>query len=70
VIGEVPVPGGAVTNIRFGGDGRDLYATSVPFDAGEGLRVGVLPSEPNSTLYRARSPIAGRVAPRTNFRLQ
>jgi sugar lactone lactonase YvrE len=69
VIGKVPVPGGAVTNIRFGGDGRDLYATSVPFDAGEGLRVGILPTEPRSTLYRGRSPIAGRVAPPTSFRI-
>lgn len=69
VIGEVPVPGGAVTNIRFGGDGRDLYATSVPFNAGEGLRAGILPTEPRSTLYRGRSPIAGRVAARTSFRI-
>ncbi len=69
VIGEVPVPGGAVTNIRFGGDGTELYATSVPFDAGEGLREGILPTEPRSVLYRGHSPILGRVAPRTSFRV-
>lgn len=69
VIGEVPVPGGAVTNIRFGGDGRDLYATSVPLEAGEGLRAGIIPSQPRSTLYRGRSPILGRVAAHTSFRI-
>ncbi len=71
IVGRIPVPAGAVTNLRFGGaDGSDLYVTSVPLGAGEGLRVGTLPTEPNSVLYRGRSPIAGRVAPRTRFRLQ
>jgi sugar lactone lactonase YvrE len=70
IIGGIRVPPGAVTNLRFGGaDARDLYLTSVPSDAGEGLRVGNLPSEPRSVLYRTHSPVAGRVQPRTGFDL-
>lgn len=66
VIGAIPIPGEAVTNLRFG-DGGQLYLTTVPAGAGEDLRVGVLPSERRSILYRVRSPVAGRVAPRTSF---
>lgn len=66
VIGAIPIPGDAVTNLRFG-DGGKLYLTTVPAGAGEDLRVGVLPSERRSILYRVRSPVAGRVAPRTSF---
>lgn len=68
VIGAIPVPGDAVTNLRFGDGGRNLYLTSVPAGAGEGLRVGAVPSQRRSILYRGRSPLAGRVAPRTSFR--
>ncbi len=71
IVGSLPVPGSAVTNLRFGGeDGRELYLTGVPPDAGDGLRVGTLPSERNSVLYHGRSPIAGAVAARTRFRVQ
>ncbi len=34
IAGVIPGAGGAVTNLRFGGDdGRDLYVTSAPFDS-------------------------------------
>ncbi len=56
----VPTPGGAVTQIRFGGhDMRDYYITCVPADGGDGLAVGVRPTEQRSILYRGRSDVAG-----------
>lgn len=67
VIGAIPIAGDAVTNLRFGDGGRELYVTTVPAGVGEALRVGVLPSEARSLLYRVHSPVVGRVAPRTSF---
>lgn len=53
-------PAGAITQLRFGGaDGRDVWFTAVPADAGENLKAGRLPSEPNSFLYHVRSDVAG-----------
>lgn len=59
-----PTPPGATTQLRFGGaDGRDLYLTLVPADAGECLRTG-RPLSGTSTLQRTRSPVPGvKVAP-------
>lgn len=70
VTDRVSVPAGAVTNIRFGGDdGRGLYLTTVPLEAGMEITAGRWPSKPDSVLYRTRSPVAGRALPRPRFRL-
>jgi len=65
----VPTPPGATTQVRFGGaDGRDIYITLVPADAGESLRIGQ-PLSGTSTLQRGRSPVPGvKIAP-TRFDL-
>jgi len=56
----VRTPAGAITQIRFGGvDMRDFYLTCVPADGGDGLAVGVRPTEQRSFLYRGRSDVAG-----------
>ncbi len=70
IVQRVSVPAGAVTNIRFGGnDGRDIFVTTVPADAGERLARGNLPSTPTSVLYRAHGTVAGRPVLRPRFRL-
>jgi sugar lactone lactonase YvrE len=63
-------PGGAATNIRFGGaDQHELFITVVPLTAGADIARGELPTQRNSVLYRTRSPVAGRAVRRTRFRL-
>ena len=63
-------PGGAATNVRFGGvDQHEIYMTVVPLTAGAQIARGELPSEPNSVLYRTRSPVPGRAIRKTRFRL-
>lgn len=65
-----PTPGGAVTQIRFGGaDLRDVYVTCVPADGGDSLAVGELPTEQRSVLYRGRSDTPGAVIPPARFQL-
>jgi sugar lactone lactonase YvrE len=63
IVGGVEVPeAGGVGNFRFGGDdGRDMYITRVVPGASERLKAGQLPTEPEATLLRAPSPVAGRV---------
>lgn len=63
-------PGGANTQIRFGGaDMRDVYITSVPADGGDNLKDGVAITEKKSFLYRGRSEIAGMPIAPTRFKL-
>lgn len=70
IVDRISVPAGAVTNIRFGGeDGRDLYLTTVPLEAGMEIAAGRWPSERDSVLYRTRAPVAGRALARPEFRL-
>jgi sugar lactone lactonase YvrE len=58
--GEVELPAGGCTSIRFGGaDRRDLYVNMVPMDAGDRIAVGDLPSTDESVCYRARAEVAG-----------
>jgi len=58
--GEVQLPEGGCTSVRFGGaDRRDLYVNMVPFDAGDRIAVGDLPSTDESVCYRARVDVAG-----------
>jgi sugar lactone lactonase YvrE len=56
----IPTPGGAITQIRFGGaDMRDFYINTVPADGGDSIKDGVLLSANNSAMYRGRSDCAG-----------
>lgn len=65
----VPTPAGATTQVRFGGaDGRDVYITLVPADAGECLRTG-RPLSGTSTLQRGRSGVPGVKVGTTRFDL-
>jgi sugar lactone lactonase YvrE len=67
---RLTLPGGACTNIRFGGvDGRELYVTMVPLTAGAEIARGRQPVEPSSVLYRTQSPTPGRVVSPTRFKL-
>lgn len=69
-LAPVETPAGAITQIRFGGaDMRDYYLTCVPADGGDGLKDGILPTEPRSVLYRGRSEIPGLPIAPTRFRL-
>lgn len=59
-LAPIATPAVAITQIRFGGaDMRDYYLTSVPGDGGDSLKVGVLPTEKKSILYRGRSDMPG-----------
>lgn len=61
-------PASAITQIRFGGaDMRDIWITSVPADAGDGLAEGNLPDTEVSFLYRGRSDVAGHRVPAVNI---
>jgi sugar lactone lactonase YvrE len=68
---RVPLAAEGLTNLRFGGaDARDLYLTTVPPNAGDGLAEGKIPTEQNSVLFRTRTSIAGQPIGRTRFRLK
>lgn len=70
LLGAVATPGGAVTQVRFGGaDLRDVYVNTVPADGGDGLAAGALPTEPRSVLYRGRSATPGSAAAPARFQL-
>jgi sugar lactone lactonase YvrE len=67
---RLALPGGACTNVRFGGpEGRELFVTTVPVTAGLEIAKGNLPTALDSVLYRGPAPVAGRINPRTQFRL-
>jgi len=67
---KVPLAAEGLTNLRFGGaDARDLYLTTVPPDAGDGLAKGELPTTQASVLYRTRTAVAGAPIGHTRFRL-
>ena len=65
-----PTPAGAVTQLRFGGaDGRDMWFTAVPPEAGEDLKVGRLPTQEKSVLYQGRSDRPGAPIAPARFEL-
>ena len=67
---RLALPGGACTNVRFGGpEGREIFVATVPMTAGLEIAKGNLPSALDSVLYRGPAPVAGRINPRTQFRL-
>lgn len=66
---SIATPAGAITQVRFGGtDMRDYYITSVPSEGGDSLKVGVLPTEKRSILYRGRSDVPGMPIAPTQFK--
>ena len=70
LVRRIDLPAAAATNICFGGvDGRDLYVTTVPPDAGDRIAVGKLPDTDTSTLYRARSDVPGQPVPAAGLRI-
>jgi sugar lactone lactonase YvrE len=67
---RVPVPGGNVTSLGFGGpDGRDLYVTTTAPGAGEASLRQSLPEVHTATLFHARSDVAGVTIGETAFSL-
>jgi len=64
-------PAGGVTQVRFGGrDMCDFWITAVAADAGETLKEGGMPSEPNSFLYRGRTETPGLPLAPARFKLR
>jgi sugar lactone lactonase YvrE len=69
-LSPIATPAGAITQIRFGGaDMRDYYVTSVPAEGGDSLKVGVVPTEKKSILYRGRSDVPGMPIAPAQFKL-
>jgi sugar lactone lactonase YvrE len=67
----VATPASAVTQVRFGGaDMKDIYINTVPADGGDSLKVGDIPTEKNSKLYRGRAAIPGMAIEAANFKLR
>ena len=67
---RIPVPGGHVTSVCFGGnDLRDLYVTTSSDGATEVVLKGAVPETRTGTLYRARVRVPGLVTAPTRFRL-
>ncbi|HEY0959506.1 MAG TPA: SMP-30/gluconolactonase/LRE family protein [Novosphingobium sp.] len=71
VLPPFETPAGAITQLRFGGpDGRDVWFTAVPADAGQNLKAGRLPKKPNSLLYHVRGDIAGALIPPAEMNME
>jgi sugar lactone lactonase YvrE len=69
-LADCPTPGGAITQVRFGGaDMRDVYVNSVPVDGGDTLKEGGEITARNSFLYRGRSGTPGLKLDLPRFRL-
>jgi sugar lactone lactonase YvrE len=67
---RVALPGGACTNVRFGGtDLRDLYVTVVEPASAQALAEGSPLTERNSTLFKGRSPVPGAPVAESRFML-
>jgi gluconolactonase len=67
---QVPVPGGHVTSLCFGGaDLRDVYVTTAAAGAGEAIMRGEPAAARTAALYRGRSDIAGAPAGVSRFSL-
>jgi len=70
-LSPVETPAGSITQVRFGGaDACDLYINSVPSDGGDSLKEGEILTEKNSFLFRARSPVAGKLVEAVDFDLR
>ena len=67
---EVPVPGGHVTSLCFGGaDGCDLYVSTAASGGGEAVMKRTTPATLSGSIYRARADVAGVPRARAAFRL-
>lgn len=70
LLDPIATPAGGITQVRFGGpDMRDFWITTVAADAGETLKAGDMPSEPNSFLYRGRAETPGLPLAPARFKL-
>ncbi len=69
-LAPVQTPGGAITQVRFGGpDMRDYYINTVPADGGDSLKDGVPLEGRSSVMYRGRSEVPGMPIPPARFEL-
>ena len=69
--GEFQLPEGGCTSVRFGGtDRRTLHVNMVPFDAGDRIAVGDLPSTDESISYRTRVDVPGLGTRVPKFKIQ
>jgi sugar lactone lactonase YvrE len=67
---RIPVPGGHVTSLCFGGsDGRDVYATTAAPDAGEAIMQRRPPEQRTGALLHARAEVPGVVVGATRFQI-
>lgn len=66
---RVAMPDVAVTNLRFGPDGSDLYLTTITPESAAGLAKGEFPTTPDSRLCRMKAPVKGAVPRRAGFRI-
>lgn len=66
---RVAMPGVAVTNLRFGPDGNDLYLTTITPESAAGLAKGEMPTVPESRLCRMKAPVRGAAPRRAGFAL-
>jgi sugar lactone lactonase YvrE len=67
---RVPVPGGHVTSLCFGGaDLRDVYATTAAPGAGDAAMSGTVSAVRTAALYHARADVPGLPIGRTRFQL-
>ena len=67
---SIKIPGGGVTQVRFGGaDMRDYYIMAIPPGGGESLKSGIIPTEKNSFMYRGRSAVPGMPIAPARFKL-
>jgi sugar lactone lactonase YvrE len=70
ILERIPVPGGHVTSLCFGGaDLHDMFLTTAAPDAGQALLRGEMPAARTATLYHARAEIPGFPLPPTRFHL-
>lgn len=67
-LAHIPTPPGCTTQVRFGGDGQDLYIVVVPANAGDNLKEG-RPLAGASVLYRGRSAAPGVLIAPARFQL-
>jgi sugar lactone lactonase YvrE len=68
-LSPIDTPAKAITQIRFGGDGRDFYLTTVPADGGDSLKEGKPLTEKNSFLLRGRAAAPGLMVQPARFKL-
>ena len=70
ILHRIEIPTFGATNLRFGGETlQDLYINTVAEGVALQIAKGILPTEPQSILYRGYTPRQGLAIPRTHFQL-